>query len=52
MLRGRCVGVSRMRASQHLDTLAGGEFGIVFPKTQTGGRGAVLPDLQRHSVRL
>lgn len=39
-----------MHALYYLDTLAGGGFGIVFPKTQTRRRGAILSDLQTKEV--
>lgn len=43
-LKAACV----LCVPYYLDTLAGGGFGIhqVLPETQTGGRGAVLPDLR------
>lgn len=41
-----------MHALYYLDTLAGGGFGIVFPKTQTRRRGAILSDLQTKEVLL
>lgn len=37
----------RVNLVLYLDKLAGGGFGIVFHKTQTCRRGAILPDLQR-----